>query len=253
MSGVRAGIPSRMVRAEAATAEASAEAAPELVTEFMVDMMCEGCATSVRNKLHPLPGVTDIRTSVSDQTVRITGTESLKSLQKALEETGRANRLIGQGSLEEFEISAAVAEFKGPVVMGVLRIAQVTKDTARVEGQFDGLKPGPHAVFLNQYGDLTRGAASTGGIYIDEGREAGFLGIANADETGHAELPTAVVQLRVYDLIGRALVISESDKVSTENAFASVVARSAGVGQNLKNLCSCDGTVIWEAQQDRVS
>lgn len=72
--------------------------------------------------------------------------------------------------LTEFEISAAVAEFKGPVVMGVLRIAQVTKDTARVEGQFDGLKPGPHAVFLNQYGDLTRGAASTGGIYIDEVR-----------------------------------------------------------------------------------
>lgn len=86
-----------------------------------------------------------------------------------------------------------------------------------------------------------------------QGREAGFLGVANANDAGHAELPTAVVQLRVYDLIGRALVISESDKVSTDNAFASVIARSAGVGQNLKNLCSCDGTVIWEAQQDRVS
>jgi hypothetical protein len=27
-----------------------------LQTEFMVEMMCEGCATSVRNKLQTLPG-----------------------------------------------------------------------------------------------------------------------------------------------------------------------------------------------------
>jgi copper chaperone for superoxide dismutase len=72
-----------------------------------------------------------------------------------------------------------VAEFKGPVLLGVLRIAQVTKDTARVEGQFDGLTPGPHAVFLNQYGDLTRGAASTGGIYTDEVSDFG-IGVKKA-------------------------------------------------------------------------
>lgn len=75
-----------------------------------------------------------------------------------------------------------MAEFKGPVLMGVLRIAQVTKDTARVEGQFDGLTPGPHAVFLNQYGDLTRGAASTGGIYTDE--VSGFLNLCEKGLAG---------------------------------------------------------------------
>lgn len=46
------------------------------------------------------PGVNDVKTNVTDQTVRIMGTESLKSLLKALEETGRSSRLIGQGSLE---------------------------------------------------------------------------------------------------------------------------------------------------------
>lgn len=103
-----------------------------------------------------------------------------------------------------------------------------------------------------EFGRESCAAASKLAFNLSQGREAGFLGVAQADESGHAELSTATVPLRVYDLIGRALVVSMDEKVSTDNAFAAVVARSAGVGQNLKSLCSCDGTVIWEAQQDRV-
>lgn len=62
----------------------------------------------------------------------------------------------------EFSISAAVAEFKGPSIFGVVRFAQVNMELARVEANFSGLSPGKHAWSINEFGDLTRGAASTG-------------------------------------------------------------------------------------------
>lgn len=69
----------------------------------------------------------------------------------------------------EFLVSASVAEFKGPVVFGVVRFAQVSMELARVEASLSGLTPGRHGWSINEYGDLTRGAASTGKVYNHPG------------------------------------------------------------------------------------
>jgi copper chaperone for superoxide dismutase len=61
-----------------------------------------------------------------------------------------------------------VAEFKGPVINGVVRFSQVSMELARIEASFSGLTPGSHAWSINAYGDLTRGAASTGGVYYSD-------------------------------------------------------------------------------------
>lgn len=68
-------------------------------------------------------------------------------------------------SCADFLISAAVAEFKGPDVFGVVRLAQVSMELARIEANFSGLSPGKHGWSINEYGDLTQGAASTGKIF----------------------------------------------------------------------------------------
>lgn len=65
----------------------------------------------------------------------------------------------------DFLVSAAVAEFKGPVIFGVVRFAQVNMELARIEANFSGLSPGKHAWSINEFGDLTRGAASTGKVF----------------------------------------------------------------------------------------
>lgn len=66
----------------------------------------------------------------------------------------------------DFLVSAAVAEFKGPEIFGVVRFAQVSMELARIEANFSGLSPGKkHAWSINEFGDLTRGAASTGKIF----------------------------------------------------------------------------------------
>lgn len=171
-------------------------ALPEIMSEFMVSMKCEGCVSSVRNKLHQLEGVRKVDVDLANQVVRVQGTTPLKVLNEALEQTGRKARLIGQGSPDDFLISATVAEFKGPEIYGV---------------------------------------------------PLGNLGAIIADEKGEAEYSGSKPLLKVADLIGRALVIYASDDKSEPGITAAVIARSAGVGENYKKLCTCDGTVIWEA------
>lgn len=68
------------------------------------------------------------------------------------------------------------------------------------------------------------------------------------DEKGEAFFVGVKQKLRVVDLIGRSVVVYETeDKSSNGGLTAAVIARSAGVGENYKKLCTCDGTIIWES------
>lgn len=224
---------------------------PELMTEFMVDMKCEGCVSAVKDKLLRLDGVKSVDVDLSNQVVRILGSLPVKTMADALEHTGRKARLIGQGNPHDFLVSAAVAEFKGPVFFGVVRIAQVNMELARIDANFSGLSPGKHGWAINEFGDLTRGAESTGKIYNSENNTSekplGDLGTLETNDNGEANFSGAKPMLRVADLIGRSIVIYETEDKSDKGIAAAVIARSAGVGQNYKKLCTCDGVTIWES------
>lgn len=76
----------------------------------------------------------------------------------------------------------------------------------------------------------------------------GDLGTLDANEKGEAFYTGVKEKLRVADLIGRSVVVyATEDKSEHGGIAAAVVARSAGVGENYKKLCTCDGTTIWEA------
>lgn len=229
-------------------------ALPDVVTEFMVDMKCEGCVSAVRKRLEPLEGIKKVDVDLPNQVVRVQGTASLKALNEALEQSGRKARLIGQGASDYVHNAATVAEFKGPEILGVVRIVQVSLELAQVEASFSGLSEGCHGWSINEYGDLTRGAASTGNIYnswslpgCKLSKPVGDLGVLEVDASGKAEFSGSVPMLKVSDLPGRALVIYETEDKSKPGIAAAVIARSAGVGENYKKLCTCDGTIIWES------
>ncbi|KAB2018188.1 hypothetical protein ES319_D08G212800v1 [Gossypium barbadense] len=225
---------------------------PDLLTEYMVDMKCEGCVTAVKNKLQTVDGVKSVEVDLSNQVVRVLGNSPVKTMNEALEQTGRKARLIGQGVPEDFLVSAAVAEFKGPQIFGVVRLAQVSMELARIEASFSGLSPGKHGWSINEFGDLTRGAASTGKVFnpSNEGtakQPVGDLGTLDVDKNGESFYTGVKQQLRVADLIGRSIAVYETEDRSDPGLTAAVIARSAGVGENYKKICACDGTTIWEA------
>jgi len=217
----------------------------------MVDMKCEGCVTAVKNKLQTLEGIKNIEVDLPNQVVRVLGSLPVKTMLDALHQTGRDARLIGQGNPNDFLVSAAVAEFKGPVVFGVVRLAQVNMELARVEATFSGLSPGKHGWSINEFGDLTRGAESTGKVYNPPDYEAdkalGDLGTLEAGDNGEAHFSGSKEKLRVVDLIGRSVALYATEDRSDPGIAAAVIARSAGVGENYKKLCTCDGVTIWES------
>ncbi|KAM0896381.1 hypothetical protein ACQ4PT_023253 [Festuca glaucescens] len=241
--------------AAAATADLSAPdkvtALPELTTEFMVDMKCEGCVTAVKNRLQTLEGIKNIEVDLSNQVVRVLGSLPVKTMLDALHQTGRDARLIGQGNPDDFLVSAAVAEFKGPVIFGVVRLAQVNMELTRVEATFSGLSPGKHGWSINEFGDLTNGAESTGKVYNPPDylsyKPLGDLGTLEAGENGEAQFSGSKEKLRVVDLIGRSVALYATEDRSDSGIAAAVVARSAGIGENYKKLCTCDGVTIWES------
>ncbi|TVU16081.1 hypothetical protein EJB05_39629 [Eragrostis curvula] len=244
-----------MAAAAAATADLSAAdkdtALPELTTEFMVDMKCEGCVKAVKGKLETLEGIKNIEVDLNNQVVRVLGSLPVKTMLDALHQTGRNARLIGQGNPNDFLVSAAVAEFKGPVIFGVVRLAQVNMELARVEANFSGLSPGKHGWSINEFGNLTRGAESTGKVYNPPGcpsdKPLGDLGTLEVGENGEAQFSGSKEKLRVVDLIGRSIALYATEDRSDPGIAAAVIARSAGVGENYKKLCTCDGVTIWES------
>lgn len=232
--------------------QSNGEILPDLVTEFMVDMKCEGCVSAVRNKLEPLDGVKRVDVDLPNQVVRVLGSIPIKTMSMALEQAGRKARLIGQGLPDDFLVSAAVSEFKGPTIFGVVRFAQINMELSRIEANFSGLSPGVHGWSINQYGDLTKGAASTGKIYNTSSSNhlkepLGDLGTLNVADNGEASFTGVKHMLKVGDLIGRAVVLYEGEDKSSSGIAAAVIARSAGVGENYKKICTCDGTVIWDS------
>ncbi|XP_013664380.1 copper chaperone for superoxide dismutase, chloroplastic/cytosolic isoform X5 [Brassica napus] len=112
---------------------------------------------------------------------------------------------------------------------------------------------GKHSWCINEYGDLTKGAASTGNIYnpLQDDETAtqlpGDLGTLEADQNGEALYTVKKEKMKVTDLIGRAVVVYETEDMSLQGITAAVVARSGEVGESCRKLCSCDGTTVWEA------
>lgn len=75
----------------------------------------------------------------------------------------------------------------------------------------------------------------------------GDLGTLEAGENGEAQFSGSKEKLRVVDLIGRSIALYATDDRSDPGIAAAVIARSAGVGENYKKLCTCDGVTIWES------
>ena len=252
-------------------------------SEFMVEMRCGKCVEKVEKSVLSLEGVIQVSASLGTNTVRVLATSSVKTVEEKIASTGYKTRLVGQGNVELFnerlaerlgmdlrtlrQSLAAVAEFKGEAYQhgsckGVVRFVQVNEETATFEADVLGLEKGKkYKLRVRMYGDTTRGVESCGEVYQNtnenEREEEILLGEMCAVQAMEDGSIKASLQLPkkffVWDIIGRALCIEEVVAGNEEGEglrVAAVLARSAGVGENLKKVCQCDGTVIWESSPD---
>jgi len=169
-------------------------------------------------------------------------------------------------------VSAPTSEDgNGRLVRGLARIVQVNPMTTLVDLTLRGVACGTYHATIREYGNLAEGAASTGPVWSasaarpceEAGRTAGqtaqgYLGTLEVGPDGYGSVFLKQA-FQIWEVIGHAMVVSRQDGAdgtflrNDENTVVGVIARSAGVWDNDKKICSCTGKTLWEERKDEIS
>lgn len=191
--------------------------------EFAVQMRRgdESYAGALRSALD---GVGQVEIDTQEGRVIIQTQRPWSEIQDKIEATGVRAVLSGFGG----QSAVALINTTGSVVdktpiQGVVRFTTITADKKPgvvVDGVVDGLSPGLHGLHIHESGDTSAGCSSVGEHYNPrqsphgspaagaEERHAGDLGNIRADENGRATFRFVDPVLEVWDIIGRAVVLT---------------------------------------------
>ncbi|KAI1448413.1 Cu,Zn superoxide dismutase-like protein [Annulohypoxylon stygium] len=254
-------------------------------TLFAVPMTCDSCVKSISDALYSLDGITKVEANLKDQLVTVEGTAAPSAIVSAIESTGRDAILRGSGAsngaavciLETYHhnlkggeelvpASAPEASTEGSgvndrEVRGLARMVQVAPTTTLIDLTVRGVAPGTYAASIREYGDLKFGATSTGPVWAGGSgttQPRGILGTVQVGSDGRGAV-FLDHPFQVWEVIGHAMVVSrqhegatEAELKNDENTVVGVIARSAGMWDNDKTVCSCTGKTLWEERKDEV-
>jgi len=241
-------------------------------TLFAVPLSCEGCVKAVSDSLYNLGGITKVEGNVKDQLISVEGSAAPSAIVEAIQKTGRDAILRGSGasnsaavSILETFVDKRRTENEGTPreVRGLARMVEVGSGRTLVDLTVRGVSPGLYRASIREYGNLQDGAESAGpvwrGLTPKEGEEPkGALGVVQVDETGRG---SAFVDhpFQIWEVIGHAMVLTKQEEDGTgalkndKDTVVGVIARSAGVWDNDKTVCSCTGKTLWEERKDEVA
>ena len=129
-------------------------------------------------------------------------------------------------------------------------------DSSAWDVALSGVEPGTYGVAVRRCGDVSGGVASVGGVWGGEGGEGGeargWIGRVVVEAPTAPTAPAAgslFVEraIDVSDVLGRAVAAVRCGEADADaDALVGVVARSAGLWDNEKTVCSCSGKTVWE-------
>ncbi|XP_064600867.1 copper chaperone for superoxide dismutase-like isoform X4 [Liolophura sinensis] len=231
--------------------------------EITVQMSCQGCVTAVEKVLKNTKGVKSFNVNLEKEQVLIESNLPSSRLLEIIESTGKKAVLVGYGSstgTENLGAAVAMIESGSKLIRGVIRFVQSDENRCVIEGTIDGLSPGHHAVCVHDMGDLTNGCLSCGSVFsgIAGQRQStepyGLIGDIEARENGRAVFRVEKSDFHVWDVIGRSTVVhegslkyvKENDQEDKKRLACGIIARSAGLFENSKKICACDGLTVWD-------
>jgi len=138
-------------------------------------------------------------------------------------------------------------------------MVQVSPTMTILDMSLKGVSPGTYHVSVRERGDISEGAASTGGVWDlvqskQEQRPA--KGIFGTIEVSQSGLGTVFLDkpIQIWEMIGRSIVVSKQQerfRKEDVDTMVGVIARSAGVWDNDKTVCSCSGKTVWEERKEQ--
>lgn len=212
--------------------------------EFAIKIKNSDCVETVKTKLGEIGVKNDQIETITDGAnhecrMVIKTTKPWIELQETIEGTGKRAVLVG------FSDEAAVVMLdKGDNVhvKGVIRFFSANKAGIVIDGVIDGLKPKEdHHLSICEFGDVSQGCNSLGGVYKHSSYKM------TSDESGRSTIRTIDKNLNINELIGRSTAVSTT---SGTRLGCGIISRAAGIFQNWKRICACDGVSIWD-ERDR--
>ncbi|CAH8436358.1 unnamed protein product [Dicrocoelium dendriticum] len=221
-----------------------------MLLELAVDFSKVECIDSLKSFLNGLPEISSFDINLSDDVLLVETTASPTKLLKIIQSAGYTAKFCGASSsasgMKNCDFGSGVANIiANDTVYGICRLFQPTDDKLLVDAAVSNLPPERKFLLaVHRFGDLSKGADSCGDVFDQPPLSSGELGILNSDTGGRGELFAENTNLKLWDLIGRAVVLHD---VGTRSPVAcGIVARSAAVRSNRKRVCTCSGLTIWE-------
>ena len=139
-------------------------------------------------------------------------------------------------------------------------MVQVAPNLTIIDLSIRGLSPGTYHATIRESGDISAGPESTGRIWDmaradkEKTPSRGILGTVQVSKGGVGAV-FLDKPIEIWEMIGRSIVVSrrqdgEFDK-NDPDTLVGVIARSAGVWDNDKTVCSCSGKTVWEERQEQ--
>ncbi|KAF7192259.1 Superoxide dismutase 1 copper chaperone [Pseudocercospora fuligena] len=237
---------------------------PPFETTFAVPLSCESCIKDVSTSLYKLPGIHNVSADLASQLISITGNAAPSAIVKAIEDTGRDAILRGSGKKGE-EAAVCILETHASHVRdgvrGLIRMVQVGENLTIADVTVKGVKAGEYRITIREAGDISQGAASTGGVWdaIQAKKESRQVvkGVFGTVTVGQSGLGSVFLDrpVKIWEMIGRSFVVTRQEEgkfeKEDEDTLVGVIARSAGVWDNDKTVCSCSGKTVWEERKEQ--
>lgn len=231
----------------------------EYEATYAVAMHCAACARDVRRALEPLQGVSHLAVNAQDQILSVRGTAPPSAVVAALRRSGRDAVVRGTGAPNSsavaiLETFAALDLAQHTTVRGLARLVQVAPDRCLFDITVNGVpNPGNYLAEVHANGDLSRGHLSTGPAVYTFPEPIVVRDASSLADGLYAGSAFVSADLSLQELTGRSIVLTHQrhkDDIQPAYTICGVVARSAGVWENTKQVCACTGKTIWEERQD---
>ncbi|KAA3680330.1 copper chaperone for superoxide dismutase [Paragonimus westermani] len=119
--------------------------------------------------------------------------------------------------------SGVATILKGEIMCGVCRLFQPSEETLIVDVSVDNLPPERHITLtIHALGDLSGAAESCGDVFVNHQGCSGKLGSFLSDSNGRGVLVTENADIKLWEVIGRSIVLHDEDSQTSFNGFCSL-------------------------------
>lgn len=226
---------------------------------YATPMHCDGCTKEISKCLSGVNGIKELKFDVEKQILSVNGTVAPSSIINALQTCGRDAIIRGAGkpnssAVSILETHEKIDLNKDTPVRGLARIVEVSENCTFFDITLNGVeKAGKYWASIHETGDVSGGPSTTGDVWYKFEEPIECNSKSDIDDRLYSGKAFLKAPLNVWQLIARSFVVTankDHEIKGSKDSICGVIARSAGIWENDKQVCACSGKTIWQERKE---